>query len=325
MAKFKPQFSRLLFIDKKLRAGGYPNTTALAGEYEVSPRTIHRDIEYMRDMLDAPIAYDAVKRGYHYTEKNYALPGIEIRESDLFAICIAEKALEQYANTPLYDKLSSVFEKIRSYLPDSVTVRPGWIDNRFTFLQESFTAIDPGIWETLAEGLRTARRVEIAHQKAGEETATRRSVSPYHMVNYRGEWYLVGHCSVRDAVVRFAMSRIRSARLTDEAFIVPADFDFREYLGSHFGIMTEEMDYAVRIKFSRSQAPYVEERTWHTGQTLTRNTDGSVTLSFTTNSLFEVKRWVLSWGADARVIEPEPLARQVREELEAALAQYHEC
>jgi proteasome accessory factor B len=321
MAKFKPQFGRLLFIDKKLQSEGYPNSTSLAREYEISPRTILRDIEYMRDMLDAPIDYDKEKRGFYYTEKNYRLPGIAIRESDLFAICIAERALEQYANTPLYDKLSSVFEKIRSYLPDSVTVRPGWIDNRFTFLQESFTAIDPAIWETVADGLRTARRVDITHQKAGGET-TRRKVAPYHMVNYRGEWYLVGHCSVRKAVVRFAMSRIRSAGLTDESFTVPEDFDFQKYLGSHFGIMTEDEEHAVKIEFSPAQAPYVEERTWHSGQTLTRNGDGSVVLSFTTNSLFEVKRWVLAWGADARVLAPEALARMVREDLAAALARY---
>ncbi len=321
MAKFKPQFGRFLFIDKKLKAGLYPNSTSLAKEYEISTRTILRDIEFMRDMLDAPIEYDKEKRGFYYTEKNYTLPGIAIRESDLFAICIAEKALEQYANTPLYDKLSSVFEKIRSYLPDSVTVRPGWIDNRFTFLLESFTAIDPAIWETVAEGLRTARLVDIIHQKAGGET-TRRKVSPYHMVNYRGEWYLVGHCSVRNAVVRFAMSRIRSAALTDEHFTVPADFDFQKYLGSHFGIMTEEEEYAVKIEFSPAQAPYVEERTWHGGQSVTRKEDGSVILSFTTNSLFEVKRWVLAWGADARVLEPEPLARLVRDDLAAALENY---
>lgn len=322
MAKFKPQFSRLLFIDRRLRAGTYPNTTGLAAEYEVSTRTIHRDIGYMRDMLDAPIAYDPGRRGFYYTENNYALPGLEIRESDLFAICIAEKALEQYTNTPLYDKLSSVFEKIRSHLPDGITVRPGWIDNRFTFLRESFTSIDPAIWEIVAEGLRIAKQVEITHRKAGEEETTRRLVSPYHILNYRGEWYLIGLCSLRNAVVRFAMSRIRSARITEEQCAVPEDFNIDDYLGSHFGIMTEEREYAVRIEFSREQAPYVLERTWHPDQSIARSNDGRVTLSFTTNSLFEVKRWVLSWGADARVIEPKALARLVREEMEATIALY---
>ena len=86
--------------------------------------------------------------------------------------------------------------------------------------------------------------------------------------------------------------------------------------------MTEDEDRRVTIEFSPAQAPYVEERTWHSGQTVTRRDDGSILLSFTTNSLFEVKRWVLSWGAGARVIEPESLARQVREEMESALRRY---
>jgi predicted DNA-binding transcriptional regulator YafY len=322
MSKFKPQFSRLLFIDRRLREGKYPNCSSLAKEYEVSQRTIHRDIEYMRDTVGAPIEYDNGRRGFYYTEKNYALPGIGIRESDLFAICIAEKALEQYANTPVYEKLLSIFEKLRLYLPDSVTVKPAWIDNRFTFLQESFTTIDPAIWETVAEGLRTTRRVDITHQKAGGEEITRRLVSPYHIVNFRGEWYLVGHCSVRNAVVRFALSRIRSAELTDGIFSIPADFDFGSYLGSHFGIMTEDREYEVKIEFSSRQAPYVEERTWHTGQTITRNGDGTILLAFTTNSLFELKRWILSWGADARVVEPDILVRQMKDELAAAGAHY---
>jgi len=52
------------------------------------------------------------------------------------------------------------------------------------------------------------------------------------------------------------------------------------------------------------------------------NRDGSVLLSFPANSLFEVKRWVLSWGSDARVISPKILAESVKKELKKALAGY---
>lgn len=322
MQKFKPQFTRLIFIDRKIRQKTFPNSTGMAREYEVSSRTIHRDIEYMRDMLNAPIEYDNEKKGFYYSEENYALPAIDIRESDLFAICVAEKALEQYANTPLYDKLAAVFEKIRVLLPQKVSVNPSWIDNKFTFLPESFTAINPVIWETISEGLRTTRRIDITHQKAGEDTATDRTVCPYHIVNYRGEWYLIGHCSLRNAVVRFAMSRIRSARLTEECFSVPPDFDFKAFMGSHFGIMTGEEMHQVKIQFSREQAPYVQERTWHADQSIIENADGSIILSFSTSSLFEVKRWILSWGAAARVLAPDQLVSQIRDEYARAGVNY---
>ena len=94
MAKYKPQHSRLLFIDRKLNEGRYPNCRTLAEEWEVSRKTIQRDLDYMRYQLDAPIEYSSNKRGYYYTEQNFKLPAISIKESDLFAIYLAEKVLE---------------------------------------------------------------------------------------------------------------------------------------------------------------------------------------------------------------------------------------
>ncbi len=94
MAKFKPQYRRLIFIDQKIRqgmqVGRLPNCSSLAEEWEVSRKTIQRDLEYLRDELNAPLEYDAIQHGYYYTEENFRLPAIRIRQSDLFAICIAE-------------------------------------------------------------------------------------------------------------------------------------------------------------------------------------------------------------------------------------------
>ena len=58
MQKFKPQFRRLLFIDRKIREGRYPNCTSLAKEWEVSVKTIQRDINYFKWELDAPANRD---------------------------------------------------------------------------------------------------------------------------------------------------------------------------------------------------------------------------------------------------------------------------
>lgn len=50
-------FFRIYTIDKLIRSGTYPNVPQLAEKIEVKPRTIERDIEYMRDLLGAPIKY----------------------------------------------------------------------------------------------------------------------------------------------------------------------------------------------------------------------------------------------------------------------------
>jgi predicted DNA-binding transcriptional regulator YafY len=59
----KVRSSRILLIDEKIRSGQYPNSNTLAKLTEVTPRTIQRDIDYLRLFYNAPIAYDPVRQG----------------------------------------------------------------------------------------------------------------------------------------------------------------------------------------------------------------------------------------------------------------------
>lgn len=317
----KPQYMRFLHIDEAIRSGSYPNCNTLAQEFEVSPRTIARDMEYLRDMLDAPVEYDESRKGYYYSETNYSLPSINILESELFAVCVAEKALEQYAGTPLYDRLASAFDKIKSFLPETVRVNTSWINRHISFLDGSRTTIRPGIWETVARALRQGNSLRIVHRPPNREPIVR-EVDPYHLVVAQGQWYLIAHCHLKNDIRIFALSRIDEARITPVAFALPDDFDFKKYMGATFGIMAEAEEYTARILFDPAEAPYVRERIWHETQRIEENRDGSLILSFTTNSHLEVKRWVLSWGAGAKVLEPAWLAKEVHRELAAAVKRY---
>ena len=326
MAKFKPQFIRLIYIDRMIsegtRSGRYANCRSLAEGYEVSRRTIQRDIDYMRWQLDAPIEYDPVKRGFHYTEPSYRLPALNISRDDLFAVCIAEKVLLQYEGTPLYERLSAVFAKLQQSLPDNVTVDPSWLDDRFTFFPDAAPQLEPVTWQRCFSALRQSLTIEFDYLIPGYEESHRRRVDPYHAVGYQAQWYLVGKCHYKNSVRVFAISRMANARATTDHFFVPDDFDFKEYVGPHFGIFRSSEEFEVTVRFSPAAAPYVLERQWHPLQETTELSDGSVEMSFPANHLFEVKRWVLSWGPEASVLQPKELADKVKADFAAGLASY---
>ena len=149
-----------------------------------------------------------------------------------------------------------------------------------------------------------------------------RHVDPYHMVHFKGEWYLLGYCHKNKEIRNFAVSRIKKARPLRTLFIRPDDFNANEYFGKHFGIMFGPENYQVKIKFSRKAVPYVSERDWHTNQIFKKAKDGSGILSFETNHLTEVTAWILSWGQVAQVLEPVELVERVKSELETALRAY---
>ena len=322
MQKFKPQYRRLLFIDRKIRDGKYPNCQTLATDYEVSPRTIQRDIDYLKFQLEAPIDYCHSNRGYYYTEENYRLPAITITESDLFTVLIAERALKQFQSTPLYNKLAPVFEKFSKALSDRMIVHPAWIDSRVFFFPEPSTEIDAQIWETLAAALRDDRRLRIMHKSAGREKALGREVDPYYLVNYKGEWYLNGHCHRRGSIRTFAVSRISDATILEQSFQMPEEYSHEKMFGDQFGIVWQDKKHDVRIRFTAAIAPYIQERQWHPAQNIKANKDGSIVLRFTTNHIKEVKDWVLRWGPEAKVLGPPELREELIAALRKALAAY---
>ncbi len=322
MAKFKPQYRRLLFIDSKLRENSYPNSVSLAQEWEVSSRTISRDLDYLRDELGAPIEYDRAHNGYYYTEPNNRLPTVPVCESDLFAVCIAAKALKQFENTPLHARLQSVFAKLQQSLPGKVNADPSWLEERILIFPESTTVIEPEVWETIAAGVRQNRQVRIKYKTLGAPRPVSRTIDPYYLVNYSGEWYASGFCHRRDSIRTFAVSRIRAAELLSEPFLMPAKYDAETMFGDRFGIHWQEEKQTIRIQFNANIAPFIRERQWHPNQRIEKQPDGSIILEFSTNHVSEVKSWVLSWGAAARIVSPEGLTAEIAKELSLAASNY---
>ena len=321
MAKYKPQHSRLLFIDRKVSEGRYPNCSSLAEEWEVSSKTIQRDLEYMRYQLDAPLEYSARHRGYYYTEENFKLPALSMKESDLFGMYLSEKLLIQYEGTPIYESLCSVFKKIEQSLPDKISMDPANDQDKFTVLPPFSTTILPKVWKVLFDSLRSSKQVEIQYKTPGKEPVAR-TIDPYHGVRFEGDWYVVGHCYLRDEIRTFSMSRILTAKVTGKVFRIPTNFNFKKLSGSHFGVHWSDKEINVKIRFNRRVADYVKERVWHPSQEMVGCDDGGVILSLTVNHLLELKRWILSWGEDAQVLEPASFVEDIMSTLNSSTELY---
>lgn len=92
-------------------------------------------------------------------------------------------------------------------------------------------------------------------------------------------------------------------------------------LGTAFNIYYGD-PIEAQIWVSADQARYIKERRWAKEQIIVENQDGSILLTIKTSGWEEVKRWVLSWGADAKVLKPKELADMVHEELKMAATRY---
>ena len=78
----------------------------------------------------------------------------------------------------------------------------------------------------------------------------------------------------------------------------------------------------VKIWFSADQVRYIKERTWSKSQEIIDQEDGSIILNMETSGWWDVKRWVLSYGSEAKVLAPEDLRREIQAELKALQGYY---
>ena len=119
----------------------------------------------------------------------------------------------------------------------------------------------------------------------------------------------------------FALGRIKMLNLTDEGFTVPKDFHLDDFMRHSFKVMHDEF-YTVKARISPGWARWVEEKIWHERKKAKKNGDGSLELIFRVAGLEEIKRWILSFGPEAVVLEPDKLKAIVRKDLIRNLGQY---
>jgi len=308
--KFKPQFRRLLFIDRTIREGRYPSAAIMAAEWEVSAKTIQRDIEYLRDELEAPIAYDEVKHGLHYTDPAWFLPSVMLSEGDILALLVGTQALNMYKGTPVARELKAIYAKLAKLLPGKISIAPELIFSRFSFSNPPARPIDENVWKLLIRGLLNRKVTLIEYASPRSDEPKKHTIHPLHLANIEGDWYLLAHETRWGDLTQFAVSRIRQVELQEAAFVPPKGFDADKLLAERFGKFVH-MDggrpLKVRMVFRARIATAVSERVWHPRQKTRVLKNGRLMLEFPVAEVRDVVPWVLSWGNYVVRVEPKAL------------------
>lgn len=309
-------------IHQELIAGKYPNATSLASDIEVSTKTIHRDLEFMRDRLMLPLEYDKAHNGYYYTEEVSAFPTVNITEGELFALLVAEKALQQYRGTTFEKPLLSAIKKLESSLPDTISLNMGDWEQSISFRTSAEQILDLEIFDQLAKATSQRRQLKLAYRKPGKRETEPRLIDPYHLANINGEWFLFAYDHDRRDIRTFVPSRIQRVEATGKTFPPPKKFSVEKRLRDSFGVHSAEGEFGVVIQFNEAVADYIREKKWHSSQELRELKSGGVELRLKLSSLAEVQRWILGWGSQAVVIQPAELIASVREAAQKIVENY---
>jgi predicted DNA-binding transcriptional regulator YafY len=313
----------MMRLHARLQDEAYPNCRTMAAELEVSPKTVQRDIDFMRDQMGLPIEYDALRNGFHYTERVTGFPAIEVSEGEVVALFVAQKALGLYQGTAFEHQLAAAFRKLTDSLRDQISFSWTEMDDAISFRSVGTTAPDLESFQEVSRAVLRSRELVFDYRKLRGAGYERRRLRPYHLGCVKNQWYAIGFDMEREEMRTFALPRMRKVKMTATRFERPVDFTISAHLRQSFGVIPGEgKPFTVQLRFDAWAGRMVMERQWHGSQRITELPSGEVELAMELGSIDEIKRWCLSWGAHVKVLAPEELVESVRTTAAAVAKMY---
>jgi predicted DNA-binding transcriptional regulator YafY len=306
---------RIYWIDSAIRAKQYPSLHRIGEQFGIAKRTVHTDIKYLRERLNAPLGFHARYKGYFYTESTYQIPRLLLTETEVESVRRALLAAREYGGiaedaqmlASMAERIGDVFMKTLPHISmeSGVHLAP---DSR----------VSASLLDDLQAAIRLRQRVRLLYHGNHRDEATERVICPWHLMNHESEWYVTGFCEMRGSQRDFHLSRITDYLVLpdEQAYTIPPDFSGETYTKESFGVYHGAGDFvSVKIRFSPHQSRWIRERVYHHTQEIIKNTDGSVTLSMHITGTVGVKRWILGYGSDAEVLEPTSLRKEIQAEI----------
>lgn len=290
----------------------------LARYGEVSERTVYRDIEALK-AAGVPIYFD---KGYKLAP-NFFLPPLKFSFNEAVALISGGRAFVQQAGTPYAAAAEEAVAKVLAALP--VELRNLTLSSTQTMLFDAQPVIDyrlhSPVFDKLEQARREGRTVDIAYRSTGHQSVGRRQIDPYALLYRDSRWYLVAFCHWRRQVKMFRIDRIEDIRITSGTYSVPAGFSVEAYLGDARRVVRGRPKL-VRVRFTGKAVSTVSESHYHPTQELVKDGDG-VVMTVRVGNPMEMVPWIMGFGAEAEVIEPDKLRQALTREVKTMALTYH--
>ena len=273
-------YERFLWFHTQVKQGRFPNAATLAGQFEIAGKTAQRDIDFMRDRLNAPLQYAPARRGYCYEDDAYQLPGFWLKEDELISLLISARLASAVPDDALKTALHRFLDQILRLYNLSAPVSLDTLSRKVSVKNIEYCRTDEKIFHQILDALLHARTLTIAYYSPHNDETTTRDILPLHLLHYMGTWHIIAHCALKGELRDFVLSRIRSIAHAGHAVSSAESASVKEYIRKNFGIMASNDSFEVCLRFSPSVSPWLAEQVWHPAQQTQWENDGTLCLTF---------------------------------------------
>lgn len=203
---------RIMWLDQEIRQHKYPNCRLLADHFEISLRQANRDLEYLKNTLNAPVRYIAAKRGYIYEDMTFILPNLIITSEDKMTLSFLAHRYDSYDGTQNNQRIAKLFKSLSGSDEDREQTPV------FHINEEQITS-----FERIRRCIENKKKLEVSYLVPGEGLQRLR-LHPYQIYGKADQDYLVAYCEEYGNIAIFRLDRIIRCSDTTHRFVIKDEY-----------------------------------------------------------------------------------------------------
>jgi proteasome accessory factor B len=304
-----------------LQSERFPNARRLAEACAVSRRTIYRDLTIL-EAAGLSVLYRPDRQGYQLARECMLQP-TQLDDKEALALLIMTRLGSLQDTFGLLSAARSAVAKVIQALPSEKQQR---IASSGELIADDAPTLElpserQPIYDGILSALSQRKRLRLWYRERESNTITATCLGLYRLARLSGQWSLVGHSSCHGAIRVCQVPWIERVELTDEPYSIPPRFRLDRFLQNSESDGSA-VSYEVQLRFAPGVAPAVRDAPRQRDQTLVPGPGGRLDLFLRVESLDEILPWVLRFGDQVEVLEPEPLRNSVRTWAERIIARY---
>lgn len=288
--------------------------------------TIQDDFCFVIEKEKSPVAGVVryfLEKGQFKRLAETKVANLNLTLTEIIALYFLKGDAKLYRGTNIEQEINRAFAKLDAFVPEGLADRLERV--KTLFLETSEFAKDYSGKEELIEDLTDAmlqqRTCLVEYHSFVDDRIKYFKIDPLKFFERGGGLYVFVRTTSFGDIIVLAVERIQKLTATSDSFVYPVDFDPDALMENTFGLFYDD-PVTVKIRFSTDQARYIRERRWAKKQKISTQKDGSLILTLATSGWYDVKRWILSFGSDAELLEPPELRAELQDTARDVVAIY---
>lgn len=323
VSKSKRLLELMIAVNKKRKF----TVRELAEEFQVSSRTIMRDLQVLDD-LGLPLYAEYGPHGGYRVLNERLLPPIMFSEQEAVAMFFAYQSLQHYGALPFSEEAVTALTKFYYYLPDDTKQKIDKMKQRVIFWTPKRQAPVPYL-QLLLDAALQQRPLRIHYDS--RDGAKERSIQPIGVYSHNGYWYCPAYCFLKSKYLLFRADRVLSAVWAgeDHPTVDLQDFPINQWFmppderreGTASGSMSK---LKIEAKLTVNGVRRCRWESWFQQELqVDENGEGRLQLLIEPNEADYFARYFLTLGADVVVERPAEFVHLIRQALSELMRVYN--